>query len=544
MPALLYRYILSDLLRTFVLTAGILVVVIAFAATLKPLTSDSLMTMGDTLKYMVLAIVPMLQFALPFAAGFASTMVLHRMTADNEIVAAAASGISYRRILMPIAATGLVLMLVMIGLTQWAIPRFWSLMERIVAADITRMFEASIRSGAAFALPGSDLQIRADAIRVVDSPAESDADTRFVLSRVTAAELDGAGRIDTDVTARQAVVDIYRRAEGTFLKLVMLDAVVYDGSTGQLAQSDRIEPPRAIAVPSLFRDELRAKPREELLRLRENPDSHSGIAAEKLRLAHALSRERTMAHVEATLREHGELELVQEGPSRRAYRIRADRMRGGELLRARGEPIELVQFESGAAVRRITAQRVALSRVAGGPDASGVLQTPWFEITLYGSEVTDLQSGTVNRRERLVDHGLALPGLGAEDLADRSSEELLAMASESGGDARRIAGQLEARIEALHHEIRARLWHRYSQSATAPLLLVLGATLAMLLRGSLPLFIYVWAFAPSVLALILSSGGDKIMRDGDILAGAAVMWSGNAAMLLVLLVSYLRLMRN
>src|SRR5436189_6437075 len=129
MPWLLYRYILRDLLRVVGLTASVLVTVIAFGATIKPLANDTLLDAAQTAKYLGLAIVPMLQFALPFAAGFGATLSLHRMTIDNEIQAMSASGISYRRILLPSAALGLTLTLVMVVLTQWVLPQFWNVIS-------------------------------------------------------------------------------------------------------------------------------------------------------------------------------------------------------------------------------------------------------------------------------------------------------------------------------------------------------------------------------------------------------------------------------
>ena len=119
---LLDRYIIGDLLRLVVLTAAVLVTVIAFGATIKPLAHDRLLSAGQTMKYIVLAIVPMLQFALPFAAGFAGTLSLHRMTTDNEILAAAIGGVSYRRVLAPVVFIGLALTLIMLMLTQWIVP--------------------------------------------------------------------------------------------------------------------------------------------------------------------------------------------------------------------------------------------------------------------------------------------------------------------------------------------------------------------------------------------------------------------------------------
>ena len=122
MPWMLYRYILRELLRVIGLTCAVLVTVIAFGATIKPLANETLLDASQTLKYLTLAIVPMLQFALPFAAGFGTTLTMHRFTADNEILAMAASGISYRRIIAPLVALGLALTMLMVVLTQYVIP--------------------------------------------------------------------------------------------------------------------------------------------------------------------------------------------------------------------------------------------------------------------------------------------------------------------------------------------------------------------------------------------------------------------------------------
>ena len=197
------RYILGDLVRLVALTTGVLVTVIAFGATIKPLATDRLLTAGQTAKYVVLAIVPMLQFALPFSAGFAGTLSLFRMSSDNEILAAAVGGISYRRLLAPVLGLGLVLTVVMVILTQWIIPRFWAVLEGAIREDITRIFQASIERGEPFDFGGR--QIYADRLIVESNPAGTEADTRLTLVRVVYADVDTRGRLDKDVTANRAV---------------------------------------------------------------------------------------------------------------------------------------------------------------------------------------------------------------------------------------------------------------------------------------------------------------------------------------------------
>ena len=75
MPWLLWRYTCVELLKVMLLTTSVIVVVIAFGATIKPLVQNQIDPL-DVGKYAFFASVPMLQFALPFSAGFAATIVM------------------------------------------------------------------------------------------------------------------------------------------------------------------------------------------------------------------------------------------------------------------------------------------------------------------------------------------------------------------------------------------------------------------------------------------------------------------------------------
>ena len=99
-------------------------------------------------------------------------------------------------------------------------------------------------------------------------------------------------------------------------------------------------------------------------------------------------------------------------------------------------------------------------------------------------------------------------------------------------------------IDHLNRDIRSLILRRYALSGTAMLLLVLGATLAMWLRHSPPLVVYVWAFLPSVVDMILIASGDHAARAGQMTGGLLLMWSGNALLLGTLLYVYRRLARN
>ena len=194
MPLRLYRYMLLEMLRVILITTLVLVTVIAFGAVIKPLANESLLTASQAFKYVFLAMVPMLQYSIPFAAGFGSTLAMHRIANDNEIMAMAVSGISYRVILGPVLALGVVLTLIMILLTQSVIPKFYGLMGKTLAGDVTQMIAHSVEKGVPFHF--EDMQIFAEQVKIDDSSVlETGADERIVLRKMVAAQLNGKGRL-------------------------------------------------------------------------------------------------------------------------------------------------------------------------------------------------------------------------------------------------------------------------------------------------------------------------------------------------------------
>ncbi len=533
MPWLLYRYIIGELLRVFALSAGVLVMVIAFGAAIKPLAANDLIGAVQTAKYIMLATIPMLQYALPFAGAFAATIVLHRLTTDNEIQAIAVSGISYRRILMPLVVMGVVLVAIMVMLTQSIVPRFWAMMDQNIASDVTRAFRASIDKGEPFVI--GKIQIYAD--RIYEQPhPDTGAETRLILIGVAAAELDDEGRVATDVTASQAAVDIYRRGSRTYLQLEMLDTVAYKQSTGELIEAPVIRP-APILVPNPVRDHPMFMTRREMLHLREHPDGYSGVKEAKDALAQVMREIEVWRQFDETLRSDRSLELVGE---HRVLTIDADRVDRGELSTTDGRPVMVRSVEpNGATILYASAQ--AVLGLSGGSSLSELA----VSLSLEDYDVIDEKTGgLINQRERLEFVGLAASGLIEQDLSTLGYDELLQRAEGQGKRVMRRVEKLKDRITDLRLQIESRLQRRYALSLTALMLLLLGGTLAMVLRNSLPLVIYVWAFVPSILDVILISGGGHMVKNGQVELGTAVLWSGNALLAAIIAFAYRRLIRN
>ena len=64
------------------------------------------------------------------------------------------------------------------------------------------------------------------------------------------------------------------------------------------------------------------------------------------------------------------------------------------------------------------------------------------------------------------------------------------------------------------------------------------------MRHSLPLAVYLWAFLPALLDLVLISSGSSMIRSGSVNIGLLIMWSGNLILALMIAGAYMRLSRH
>lgn len=564
MPRLLTRAILLDLLRTGAVTTVILVTVIAFGAALKPLAREDLFSVGQTVRYVFMAMVPMLEFALPFAAGFSATMTMHRMAIENELVAAAGCGIAYRTLLRPVLLLGVLLLVAMAGLTQQVIPRFLERLEDLLQKDILLLFQTSIGAGESVRI--GDLLLWADDMAITAPPPGSGAEARLVLFRVAVAGLDATGRVEADLTAERVVLDVERDAHGTTLNLRLTDAVAYKPGDGMLAWVERPEA-AALHIPRAADTHVRSMTGAELRALRARPDPFPAVDEIRRLLAQELQDMARGEALDRALATDGPVTFTREGDDGTTFLVQAAGFGRGRFEPEPGTDVVVVEYRGAEAIRRYRSRVVRLVRSEPeglGPVLGGLRQgrglapadeaPPRSALVLEPCEWTDLRTPEVaNRRASLRLEALdwaADPGAARDaDAPTALSVEALraAVARLPEADQDRLAAlrdELDLRVDRLVGRIDGRLARRHATAATAPLLLLLGAVLAMLLRQRSALAVYAVAFLPAVLSLILISGGEQVMRDGRPVGGAVLMWSGHAATLLVTAGAWLRLRRN
>lgn len=540
MPWILWRHHLLELTKVFLVTTAVVVSVVAFGAVIQPV-SQGLLSPAGMLKYMALATVPMLQFAAPLAAGFAATIVLHRFASDNELLAMSVSGLSYRRILAPVFGGGLLLGGGMFLLLHEIAPRFFDAMHLVIANDAARVVVGRLESGDSF--QAGDLIVHADEARLLPGAPPSGAAHRMVLDRVATLQRDGRGGIETEFVARQAVVDLHPVDGAIIMKMALREALIIREGDGT-----------AVRVPEARPEAVRigtARPREpksfawaELHEAIQRPEATARVQVARRALEDALMLDAAAQNGDAALRE-GRALRFHDLASQRDYEITgaAPGADGSIVPASPGGRVRITELQGGAPWRQALASGMQRTRLRIRDD-NGIHQ-PEFGYTAEITEATSLRSGVTGA----VRFPSALADLVLAD-AVQTPEAMAWLAAHPAEDTAaapelaRLAAAYRFSAVDLQAEASSYWWQRLGQSASVPLVVLLGGVLAVWLRQSLPLTIYVLAFVPAVLDMVLISSGQQWIRDGSTIPGMALLWCGNAGMVIILTMVWRRMARN
>ena len=541
MPGLLTRYMAGELLKTILLTATVLVAVIAFGTAIKPL-SRNLLGGADILKYVMFAMIPMMEYALPFAAGFGATLVMHRLAGDNEILAMSSCGLSPRRIFRPIFLLAAVLLLVMLALVEFLVPVFWTRMESLLAHDVTRLLASSVERGEAFTL--GDTRIYADEVLVTEMPEGSQAETRMVLVGVAALQVDERGEPETEFTAEYATMDLYRMEGRSILKLVLGDATVFRSGDGSLVRVPTAEP-RAIDLGRGFRLGVKMLTLPEMFAVQAAPAEYPSLQPQVDRIRRLLVREATLRFLKDELTAGRQVEFEDRGRDTSWRIISAESVTqedGGFVLQA---PV-IERGGDGPSRRRARASSLVLTE--DWRDGRMVL-----DIALTEPRPIDDQSGSEVRWPTEI-RSLTLPPSAEFGAQEETPTEVVSMARafeskeiEFVSLGKQLGGAIKTfdnAAQRLLWDIEGRMQQRMAQACTGPLLLILGAILAIRLRGSPPLTVYAIAFLPAILDIVLISGGEQSLRKGPTPGGYLLIWSGNLLLGGACIAAWWRLRRN
>ncbi len=569
------RFILVDLWRLVLLTGAILVTVLSFAAAVRFL-HDGRIGPIQTLKMMVLAMPPMLQYALPFAAGFGATLAYHRMCTDNEVTACHAGGVSHRSLLLPALVSGVVLGAVVLSLSNQVIPRFLRSMEEMLTRDATRFIIGAIERKEA--VPMDDLLIYADLVSRAPDTSGGKYEQLY-LKGVFVVRLDKEGNVLFEGSALEADVWLMRRTgAGDFApsaapstplssdrKAVDYVIIKPHGLVGRKPGELAVEFTDQVIVkplPIVFRDDPKYLSWKELAELRNKPERSNVVDQRRRRLAACLAERATTETIRAELQRAGEVRLLDgymQPLTLRAADIAWDPQEKWWVVSPLpgSAGVEIERTSDAGRIQRQVAQQVwmrtqvveespdrpvslvlNLGQVAAAPSAGagpGGPDRPLVGAQLRGQTLTEVS---------LADDP-------ASQLAAGSSSELLSMAdarvAAAGAAGDEFVGaprdELRRRIADLMREITSKQHERLASSAACLVMVLTGAVMAMRLRSKLPLTVYLWAFFPALAAVISIAAGQQMVHKQG-MVGMPVLWGGVGGLLVYAFSQYRVLARH
>lgn len=551
MPWTIWRYTFFELLRLVLLSTAVLVTVIAFAAAVKPLAEGELDPI-DTVKFMLFAIPPMLAYALPFAAGFGTTLAYHRMAQDNEVIAAHSGGVSHRSLLVPALVSGILLAGCLAMLNEQVIPRFLQQMERMVTRDLAQILIRKIERGESATLENTT--IYADRVRRVEPEPGSPVLDMLLLESAAVIEVNDKGEIDADAVADSVWVLIYPGHLEGFGSDSLAGKVVFENAVG-VNKGQRIEVERAASdpfrIPDAFEDDPKFLTFGELASLRENPEQMNFIETRRIALARRLAARDTVRQIAIDLESQGYAMLV--GPAGGDVAIRAagiEAAGAGLKLLPSGGSVEVEwrrppNAAGDRAIRFFRARSAVLELdFAPAPSASPLSNQPVgpqgvrLDLLLTGVETRAAGSDLWSERpeDRLDDLTLrsdpmvVYHPLSAAAVAGEAEAAIEANPPNPGYGIVPLREDLVFRLDKLAREITSKQHERWAMAASCLVMVLTGAVMALKLKDAVPLVVYLWSFFPALATVILISSGQQHAHGENIITGLPILWSGVVAL--------------
>ncbi|MCA9288808.1 MAG: LptF/LptG family permease [Phycisphaerales bacterium] len=559
LPWTLWLSMSIELWRLVLLTTAVLVTVIAFALSIKPLASGDLGPV-DAVRFMLWAMPPMLTYALPFASCFGATLAYHRMVQDRELLAAHAGGVSHLTLIAPALAAGVVLAAVLGGLNAQIIPRFVRTMQEMVADDLARVIVNQVEAGQA--VERREIILSAQTARLLNPEEMEGATARLWLTGVVAMPLDDQRRPSQEVFADSAQVWILPGSRDPELGEIP-GQVLIQVSSGQGFTSDGTEmavasQTRAFPLPNAFRDDPAFLTSGELDALRGEPEQMNFIDWRRIDLAYHLASREVLRTLAEQLRAGGSVRLEREGET---VVIKAAGLREREGSRfflrpdeaAMGVVIDVRRVgEDGLA--RLDTYKARRAFVEVNLGANWRARELSLDLTLIdfapmglGTTAPDGRPVATQSESRWT--GLRIASSPERDYLALGSHELLERSDEwqsrtpADPELAGVTGALRWRLAQLDREVLGTRHLRLAMAAACLVMVVGGSIASMRLQGAQALVIYCWAFFPAIAAIVTVSAGKEMVHRGGV-EWLVLLWGGVAAIGVGGMIGLLSVSRN
>lgn len=562
----LWRSISLEFWRLLLLTTAVVVATIAFAVTIKPL-ADGKLSADQALKFMFFAIPPMLAYATPFAAGFAATIAIHRMSSENEVTAVYASGISHKKFLIPSLLSGIMLGGLIYGLNDQVIPRFLREMERMITQDFAKIFVGQLQNGESARI-GSN-EIHADFVQRVDAERGSPVTDQYALYGVAIVKADKDGIVSIDGTARSAWIQVrpvwslndedrarIGNDDATAVLMKFIDLTI--DREGSPITVDPFTLP-AFPIPRVFKDDPKFMTGAEMNHLKSDPDQMNFVDTKRVDLAKGIASIEVFRDIRERASKGESIELTSPA-GQRVVLLAGGFSAVGEtwtLLPAPAtETIEVLISNPSGRTDRLRARTATLNPErarTNDPLQSTATTRPMlsFVLDLGGVEILGTDNNTSTEQSSTQYNGLRFDQDPLDSLLAYPSYELLEQAEPYLNEAspkyaeflRKPANRLRLQIQDLQREIVSKQHERWAMSLAAFTMVLAGSVIALRLRHAQPLVVYMWSFFPALGTIILIATGQEATHERGAVA-LPVIYLGVLGLMVYTLVAFRKLARH
>ena len=512
-PWTLQRYIFREMGRTFLLTAITLTCVLGLGGGVMNMIKLGDVTTGQLLRLMCLVVPIAAALTLPIAALFSAAATYGRFSADNEFVACRSSGINMHILFLPTVALSLLSAIVTFLLINFVIPRMVRNLNEFVGADIGTLIQRRLSRPRGITL-NRRFRIHAEGGSV--DPENANRITLHGVSFIKTAGEDWA----VVGSAQKVQLDFERYGQGYRAAATLFGVSAFDRAQGQFFEqgsqtlySDQIP----LSVP----EEIKFLTLGGLFYFRGRPTEWRDVRTAMDNLRMVVGRRLVYDGLWGEWKPD-EAQILTDGVVRYEFRskshARIPEDGGIELFDVRAT-------ESGRrGDRRYRAKR-GLMEVKRGSR----IDECRIAVELFDVEVSEGTRQVTRGRKKLA--AVPLPKEQVDRIESLSHADLTRLAGEdeAGGPLRIADRKVDEVIAETGRRIVATISERFAFSISVFVLVILGAALGIILRGTHAVTAFGVSFIPSLFVIITIVMGKQMAYNATTpVLGLLVMWSGIA----------------
>jgi lipopolysaccharide export LptBFGC system permease protein LptF len=509
-PWTLQRYIFREMGKAFLLAAVALAGVVGLGGGILNMIKLGEATPDQLFRLMALLLPLSIALTLPIAALFSAAATYGRLSGDNEFVACRSSGINIHVLFLPCVVLSLLSAGVSFAFTNFVIPGMVRNLNEFIGADVGTLIRQRLDRPRGLTL-GGRYRIHAD--ECVTDPVDPG---RLTLRGIAFVEVEGDQWVRFG-TARELRVGIDRNEADFQVSGALAGMSYYDRKADQFVEVDQ-QTIASSRLPTPVPQKIKYLNLQELLHYLSYPGNWHEVREEVKALRQAAGK---LIVYDALWEDWSADKALTLADGRTTVSIKA--ASGGIIPRGGGIELTDATIEERRQSGRRTsdAQRAVLEVTRGETIADSGLK-----IELYDVRLTDGRVSVQKPRETL-----ALMGIDPELIArvERISEDDLLSSSKATANDPLVERRTKAREKwgSTCRQIVGSIHERLAFSISVLVLVILGAALGIILRGSHVITAFGISFVPTLFVIITIVMGKQMANNATTYGlGIWVIWSG------------------